>query len=93
MYHINKDFIMREIGGEYILVATGEAAVRFSGLITLSESGYLLWKHLEQGGDPPLLPQVLTENYEVDAETAWRDAEEFLEHMKQNNILIENEQK
>ena len=33
----NKDFMLRKIAGESILVATGEATQRFNGMITLNE--------------------------------------------------------
>lgn len=89
MLTVNKEYILREIGGEYILVATGKAALQFCGLVTLTESGYLLWKHLEAGGAEDKLVSVLLEEYEVDEETAKKDVAEFLENMKANNILIE----
>ena len=44
----NTNFILREIAGENILVATGEAAQIFNGMITLNEVASFIWKNVKQ---------------------------------------------
>lgn len=44
--YVSKDFIVREIAGDYIVVPTGEEALKFNGLITLNEVGAFLWKKI-----------------------------------------------
>ena len=43
-----KDMILREVAGEHILVPTGEAAIQFQGVITLNDSGLLIWNRLQE---------------------------------------------
>ena len=45
---INKEFVLREIAGDYILVPVGDTALEFNGLITLNEVGAFLWGKLQQ---------------------------------------------
>lgn len=39
MMKISKEFILREIAGEYILVPVGKTALTFNGLVTVNEVG------------------------------------------------------
>ncbi|MBE5921252.1 MAG: PqqD family protein [Lachnospiraceae bacterium] len=89
MLKINKDYIMRKIADEYILVSTGKTALKFSGLITLTESAYLLWKHLEDGGSEKDFVKVLLENYEIDELTAAEDVSTCVKTMVEYGIFVE----
>ena len=75
---IKKGFILRTVGGENVVVPVGEMSKQFHGMITLNESGYLLWKKLESGADREALIALLTEEYEVTADVASRDVDKFL---------------
>ena len=43
----NTNFILREIAGENILVATGKAAQVFNGMITLNEVASFIWSNID----------------------------------------------
>lgn len=86
---IANDFILREIAGEYIIVPTGSTALNFNGLITVNEVGLFLWKKLEQGVTREELLAGVLEEYEIDAETAKKDIDEFLNELKNGGILTE----
>lgn len=43
---IDRNFVLREIAGEYIIIPTGKTALEFNGLITVNEIGMELWKML-----------------------------------------------
>ena len=45
---IDKNFVLREIAGEYIIIPTGRTALEFNGLITVNEVGMELWKMLQE---------------------------------------------
>lgn len=86
---IANDFILREIAGEYIIVPTGSTALNFNGLITVNEVGLFLWKKLEQGVTREELLAGVLDEYEIDAETAKKDIDEFLNELKNGGILTE----
>ncbi len=75
---IKEGYMLREAAGETVVVPFGEVSLNFQGIISLNETGALLWKQLEQGCEKKDLVQALLDEYEVDAETAEKDVNEFL---------------
>lgn len=71
---IVKEFIMRTVAGETILVPTGATAEEFNGMLTLTETAKVIWENLEKVDSLDEMVHVLTEQYEVDEETAKQDA-------------------
>lgn len=86
---LKKDLILREMAGTWVVVAVGAASVDFGGMLTLNESGMLLWKALEQGADRARLVKTLTDEYEVTEETASADVERFLGIIRNAGCLEE----
>ena len=84
------EFIVREIVGEYVLVPVGEAALNFGGMITTSEVGAFLMDALKSGASRQTLVDSVLAEYDVDAETAEKDVDEFLANLTELGIL-ENE--
>lgn len=84
---IKNGFMIREVAGQWVVVPLGERVVDFNGIMTLSESGALLWKALEQDTlEEDLVAEILKE-YEVDKETAKNDVLEFIATLKEKNII------
>ncbi len=86
---IKENFVLRQVAGSYVVVAVGEASVDFNGMLTLNESGALLWRTLERGADHAALVAALTSEYEVDEAQASRDADEFLDMLRKAGCLAE----
>ncbi len=80
---LKKDFALRQIADEWIVLPLAAETVNFNGMLNLNESGAMLWKVLEQDCSKEALVRALLEEYEVSEEQAAADAEEFL------NKLIE----
>lgn len=79
---LKKGFVLRKIGPQYMAVPYGNMTKEVKGMVTLTESGYLLWKAMEGGANTvEALVAVLQENYEVDTEEATRDTNEFLAYL------------
>lgn len=84
---VSKDYLLRNIAGETILIPSGAAAQKFNGLVTVNSLGAFLWDELSEPKDLDTLVRRITEEYEVDAETARRDTEEFLEELRRIGAL------
>lgn len=84
---VQKEFVLREIAGDYVIIPTGKTALAFNGLITVNEVGADLWKMLQSDVTFEELLQGILEEYEVDEETAREDIREFLEKLQQGGIL------
>lgn len=51
---VTKDILYREIAGEHILIPVGQTALKVQGMMTLTESGKLLFDLLQKGSSEPL---------------------------------------
>lgn len=85
--HASKDYILREIAGETILIPSGAAAQKFNGLVTLNELGSFIWSTLAEDMTLDALTTRITDAYEIDAATAKADAEEFLAELRKVGAL------
>lgn len=84
---IKKGFMLREVAGNYVVVAIGEASKSFNGVINLNESGAFLWRKLSEGISKEDLVKALLEEYDVDEEIANKDIDNFIEKLKGSDIL------
>lgn len=84
---IDSDLVIRHIAEEVVLIPTGKAALNSPGIITLTESGELLVRKLQEGCEPDDLVDCLTAEYEVEREQAEQDVTKFLGKLKERGLL------
>ncbi len=89
--HVVPGFVVREIAGETIAIPAGPAARELSGLLALNGSGRFLFDLLQSEQTEQALVQAILDSYEIDTPTAQADVAEFLQILRSNGILIENE--
>ena len=75
---ISSNFTLRNIAGSWVALPVGNAVVDFTGMLTLNESGVLLWRALERGATREELLGVLLSEYDVSSEMAERDVDGFI---------------
>lgn len=85
----NTNFILREIAGENILVATGEAAQILNGMITLNEVASFIWNNIDECETVDKLIASILEEFDIDKETAKRDVENFTTQLIRMGMVIE----
>lgn len=88
---INKEFVLREIAGDYIIIPIGSTALEFHGLITVNEVGVTLWKMLQEEVTMEDLVQGVLAEYDVEEEVAREDIQEFLDTLVSGGILAKEE--
>ncbi|MBQ5649561.1 MAG: PqqD family protein [Clostridia bacterium] len=86
---INKGFLMREVAGENVVIAVGEAAKSFKGMIHLNPTGAFLWKLLEKDTDEAAMLSAMLDAYETDKETAENDIRAFVGSIRAAGLLDE----
>lgn len=84
---IEKEFILREIAGDYVLVPVGKTALTFNGMITVNEVGAFLWQNLQSETTMEQLIEAMLDEYEVDEDTARADVEAYIELLREHKIL------
>ena len=78
----NQNFVKRKIGTQFVIVAVGEATKRFNGMISVNGTGSFIWDCLEKEITMEELTAALTDQYDVTADVAQRDAADFIETLK-----------
>ena len=83
-----KGYTLRSLGKEFILVADGFEAVDFSRMISMNETAAFLWKEVEDKDfDAEMLTTLLTDNYDIDRETAQNDVTAMLKSWAEAGII------
>ena len=79
---LNKDLVLREVGGEYMIVNPFSDTVDMTQVYSLNETAAWLWQQME-GKEFSVadLVAVLREEYEVDEETARSCSDGFLKKL------------
>lgn len=84
---INENFVLREVAGSWVVIPIGEKSVDFNGMMNLNETGVLLWRELEKGVEKEELVSALTAEYDVSAEIAAKDIDEFIEKLEKAGCI------
>lgn len=85
---IKNGFVAKEIAGQYVVVALGQASKIFNGIIKLNDTGKFIWDMLAKGAEQEEIVKALLEEYEgVDEVVATSDVEKFIGELKGAGIL------
>lgn len=84
---IKEGFMLREVAGQWVVVPLGERVVEFNGIMTLSESGAILWKILEKDVSEKELTEAIIQKYDVDLKTAEQDVHEFVNVLQEQSLI------
>lgn len=87
---IRKEFVLREIAGDYVIIPTGKTVLEFNGLITVNEVGVSIWKMLQEEVTFDQIVHNILEEYDVEESVAREDIREFLDTLITGGILTED---
>ncbi len=83
---IKSGFTLREVAGNYIVMNLG-GELNFNGMITLNETGAFIWRAIEQNKNAEETAKMISEEYEIDFQTALRDTESIINKMLEAGII------
>lgn len=84
---LKEGYVLREVAGNYIVVAVGSAVKDFNGVINLNESAAFLWKQLLEDKTEEELVSALLGEYEVAEDVAKADVKKFIDKLNGANLL------
>lgn len=85
---INSNYKIREIAGETIVVNQGTANVNMTRIISLNKSAHLLYQAMaEKDFTIEDAAKVLVDTYGISNERALKDAETWVESLKQCGVI------
>lgn len=85
---IKEGFLLREVAGKTVVLQVG-GDLNFNGLITLNETGALLWRLLEQGATREELIAKTESEYDAPRELIAKDIDAILAQMRDAGLLDE----
>lgn len=86
---IKENFALRQVADTWCVLPLAEATLNLNGMMTLNDSGVLLWQTLEQGCTREELVEALMNEYEVNQDEASADIEEFLSKLRSVDCIEE----
>lgn len=87
-YIANKNYILREIAGEPILVSVGSGIADFCGIVNLNTSAKVLWNTLQEAVTEEDLVAVLKETFSVEEEKAKEDVGKTIDFLLQKGLIV-----
>ena len=89
---LEKEFVLREIAGDYVIIPVGKTVIEFNGLITVNEVGVSIWNMLQYEVTFDQIVQGILNEYEVEESVAREDIREFLDQLIDGGILTEDKE-
>ena len=84
---IKEGFVIREVAGQIMVIATGEASKDFHGMIKLNATGRDIWEGLQAGLSEDEIAGKLQEKYQIEESEAKADTLAFLNKMEEMGFL------
>lgn len=85
---LREGFVIREVAGSTVVVPTGDLMVQYSKMFTINEVGKFIIELLqEQDFTINEIVEKIIEEYDIDEGKAMQDTENFIEKLKEDNML------
>ena len=89
MKMLKDGFVLRQVADTWVVMPLGQMSLDFNGMLTLNETGALLWQTLENGGDAEALTNALTAEYDVSVAQCRADILPFLAKLLERGLVLE----
>ena len=86
---INKDYVVRRVAGETMLIPVGKSVIEHNGIFTLTESGAFIYDRLCEGKTRDEIVEAMKIEFDADEATIRSDADEFLRGLIEAGIVSE----
>ena len=84
---IKEGFVLREVMGNNIVIAVGEASRSFRGMVQLNDTATLIWKLISEGNTKEQIVDALLEKYDADREILEADVDKSIKMLVDNGLV------
>ena len=84
---IKQGFVMRDVAGQAVVIATGDASRDFHGMDKLHQTAAVVWHGVEEGLDVKAIAARLVVEYDVEPGRALADVEALLARMREQGFV------
>lgn len=85
---IKEGFVVREVAGTYLALATGELSKIYNGSITLNSSAKFIFDNMQTDTTKEEVVKKMLDYYDdLDENTAMEAVEEFVSKLEEENLI------
>ena len=70
---IKEGYVIRQVMGNYVVIATGAESMNFHGMIKLNETAASIWTYISEGKNEDEIISCMIKEYDVDEEKLRED--------------------
>lgn len=78
---LKNDLVLRQVADTWVVLPMSRESLNFNGMLTLNESGAMLWNLLQQTEDEASLVNAMLDEYDVPRDQLQADVDEFLKKL------------
>jgi hypothetical protein len=86
---LKEGLILHDIGGEHVVVASGEAAKHFNGMIRNNETAHFIMQQMMEDTTEEAIVEKVLSVYEADREVVVKSVRNVVEQLRQAGLLDE----
>lgn len=86
---IKDGYILKEVAGAQIVIATGAQALNFNGIMTFNSVGADVFKLLDGTRTVDEIAEIIANDYSVDVARVKSDVEKLIIKMREHNLIDE----
>ena len=83
------EFVVRQVMDCVAAIPVGATALKLNGMVILNDVSRVIWECLAQGSTVDAIVSALTEQFEVEQEEAKADVLDFLDKLREAQLLEE----
>ena len=84
---IKEGFVIRNVMGNNVVIATGAASKKFHGMVKLNDTAAEIWGYISSGMDSETICKTMLEKYEVDETLLRADIEKTVKTLIEQGFI------
>ena len=84
---VKKEFVLRNIAGDFVLVPLGKTAAEFNGIFPLTETAARIFELLPEAKDENDIVSRIYDEFDCDLDTIKGDVSQFLNKLREYGII------
>lgn len=84
---IKEGFVLREVMGNFVVIAVGEQSKNFHGMVKLNKTAADIWSLIEKGCSEDEISKELLQKYDADGDKIAKDVSDTLRKMSEQGFI------
>ncbi len=83
---IKSDYMLKNVGNEYMIIPTSNTNVNFSKIFNINETAAFIFKNLQEERSKEEILELMSVEYDAPKEVLSADIDEFINELKKRGI-------